>query len=96
VDVRAFENFTSQNSSITLTNNSIESLSKGLFDNNMFSSVDLSCNEFQKTPRNLCRNNFSINKTLVIFNKCQAKIIPRSGSHSLSDNLYLLICMVFT
>jgi Leucine-rich repeat (LRR) protein len=91
VDVRAFENFTSQNSSITLTNNLIESLSKGLFDNNMFSSVDLSCNKFQKTLKNLCRKNCSIHKTLVIIKKCRVKIIPRSGSHSLSDNLYTSI-----
>jgi hypothetical protein len=87
VDVRAFENFTSQNSSIILNDNLIESLPEGLFDNNMFSSVDLSCNKFLETPKGLCRKDCSIRELLVIFNRCRVKIPPRSGSRSLSDNL---------
>jgi hypothetical protein len=87
VDVRAFENFTSQNSSIILNINLIESLPEGLFDNNTFFSLDLSCNKFQETPKGLCRKDCSIRELLVIFNRCRAKILPRSGSRSLSDNL---------
>jgi hypothetical protein len=100
VDVGAFENFTSQNASISLRNNLIESLPEGLFDNNMFLCVDLACNKFRTTAEDLCLRNCSICYLLIICNNDWAEgyDLSRSGSrlHVAVSSQLSSLWMVFT